>query len=112
METKKEYISVGGTPTESSLRQDATSAQRKAAKAAARSGASLPVADLNQWLHTPEREYYDLVRRSEIRDGAKKLRKQYLRYLITIKQTAKHFSYSSRSGNWPALPPKKISLVF
>ena len=36
--------------------------------------------DLNQWLHTPEREYYDLVRRSEIRDGAKKLRKQYLRY--------------------------------
>ena len=80
METKKEYISVGGTPTESSLRQDATSAQRKAAKAAARSGASLPVADLNQWLHTPEREYYDLVRRSEIRDGAKKLRKQYLRY--------------------------------
>ena len=36
--------------------------------------------EYSQWLQTPEREYYDLVRRSEIRDGAKKLRKQYLRY--------------------------------
>ena len=27
-----------------------------------------------------EREYYDLERRSEIREGARKLRKQFLRY--------------------------------
>ena len=27
-----------------------------------------------------EREYYDLERRSEIREGARRLRKQYLRY--------------------------------
>ncbi len=36
--------------------------------------------EYSQWLRTPEREYYDLERRSEIRDGARKLRKQYLRY--------------------------------
>ena len=34
-------------PTESSFRQDATSTQRKAAEAAARTGTSLPVSDLN-----------------------------------------------------------------
>jgi hypothetical protein len=30
----------------------------------------------------------------------------YRRYLISHKADRKRFSYSSRSGSWPALPPK------
>ena len=30
----------------------------------------------------------------------------YRRYLINHRADRKHFSYSSRSGSWPALPPK------